>query len=477
MISSGIVISLDELDIGLTRSVWPVAGDLEQEPDDPTAVVLDSIADGVFTVDLDWKVTSFNRAAEQIVGVPRAEALGRPCCEVFRADICEAECALRQTMETGQPVVNKAVYVVKADGSKAPISISTALLTDKSGKVIGGAETFRDLSLVEALRKELTGTYAFADIISKNHKMRNVLAILPQLAQSDSTVLIVGESGTGKELVARAIHSLSPRKAKRFVPVNCGALPDTLLESELFGHVAGAFTDARRDRQGRFAQAEGGTVLLDEIGDVSAAFQARLLRVLQEKEYEPVGASGPVKADVRVVCATNRDLDELVRTGAFRQDLYYRVNVVRVPLPPLRERKDDIPLLVDHFIGHFNRLRGKDVAGVSRQVMACFMRHDWPGNVRELENALEHAFVLCPGGMVEPQHLPDLFQAKEAGAPPPGTTLAEIERLAIYEALERNNWRKLATAEELGVNKTTLWRKLKKFGITAPSTGAGMTVQ
>ena len=272
-------------------------------------------------------------------------------------------------------------------------------------------------------------------------------------------------------------RGLSPRKAKRFVPVNCGALPDTLLESELFGHVAGAFTDARRDRQGRFAQAEGGTVLLDEIGDVSAAFQARLLRVLQEKEYEPVGASGPVKADVRVVCATNRDLDELVRTGAFRQDLYYRVNVVRVPLPPLRERKDDIPLLVDHFIGHFNRLRGKDVAGVSRQVMACFMRHDWPGNVRELENALEHAFVLCPGGMVEPQHLPDLFQAKEAGAPPPGTTLAEIERRAIYEALERNNWRKLATAEELGVNKTTLWRKLKKFGITAPSTGAGMTVQ
>ena len=433
-----------------------------------TAVVLDSIADGVFTIDADFRITSFNRAAEQIVGVPREEALGKPCCEVFRADICEGSCALRQTMETGQPVVNRAVYIVKPDGSRTPISISTAAVRDKSGRAIGGAETFRDLSLVEELRKELTGTYTFADMVSKNHKMRSVLAILPQVAVSGSTALITGESGTGKELVARAIHSLSPRKNRRFVPVNCGALPDTLLESELFGHVAGAFTDARRDRQGRFAQAEGGTIFLDEIGDTSPAFQARLLRVLQEKEYEPVGASGPVKADVRVVCATNQDLDELVRAGTFRQDLYYRVNVVRVPLPPLRERTDDISLLVDHFIAHFNHLRDMDVVGVSREVMACFVRHDWPGNVRELENALEHAFILCPGGMIELVHLPDAFQAGEAGAPPAGTTLAEIERRAIYEALERNGWKKLATARELGINKTTLWRKLRASGLTDP---------
>ena len=441
----------------------------EIEADDCwTAVVLDSIADGVFTVDLDFRITSFNRAAEQIVGVLREEALGKPCCEVFRADICEGACALRQTIGTDQPVVNRAVYIVKPDGSRAPISISTALIRDKSGKAIGGAETFRDLSLVEELRKELTGTYTFADIISKNHRMRDVLAVLPQLAVSGSTALITGESGTGKELVARAIHSLSPRKNGRFVPVNCGALPDTLLESELFGHVAGAFTDARRDRQGRFAQAEKGTMFLDEIGDTSPAFQARLLRVLQEREYEPVGASDPVKADVRVVCATNRDLDQLVRAGTFRQDLYYRVNVVRVPLPPLRERKGDITLLADHFITRFNRLRGKDVAGVSREAMACFMQHDWPGNVRELENALEHAFVLCSGGMIELVHLPDVFLAKEAGAPRAGTTLAEIERRVIYEALERNNWKKLATARELGINKTTLWRKLKTFGLSDP---------
>ena len=343
---------------------------------DATAVVLDSIADGVFTVDLDWKITFFNRAAEEIVGVPKKEALGRPCCEVFRADICEGACALKQTMENGQPIVNRAVYILRGDGKRVPISVSTALLKSSSGRVIGGAETFRDLSLVEELRREIAGTYTFADIISKNHRMREVLAIVPELAASDSTVLIQGESGTGKELVARAIHSLSPRKDKPFVPVNCGALPDGLLESELFGHVAGAFTDAKHDRQGRFTQAQAGTIFLDEIGDVSPALQVRLLRVLQEKEYEPVGANATVKANVRVVCASNRDLDELVREKKFRQDLYYRVNVVRIVLPALRERVDDIPLLVDHFIAHFNTLRGKDVTSVSGDVMACFMRHD-----------------------------------------------------------------------------------------------------
>jgi PAS domain S-box-containing protein len=440
---------------------------------DSTSAILDSIADGVFTVDLDWRVTFFNRAAERIIGVPREEAVGRPCWEVFRADICEEACALRQTMESGQTVVNRAVYVLRGDGRRLPISISTALLRDDSGNVIGGAETFRDLSLVEELRKEIAGTYTFSDIISKNHKMRQTLAIMPEVAASESTVLITGESGTGKELVARAIHSLSSRKDEAFVAVNCGALPDTLLESELFGHVRGAFTDAKSDRKGRFAQAQGGTIFLDEIGDVSPTLQVRLLRVLQEREYEPVGASAPQKADVRIVCATNRDLEVLVEEGKFRQDLYYRVNVVRVVLPPLRERRDDIPLLVDHFIAHFNALRGKDIVGVSRDVMSCFMRHDWPGNVRELENTIEHAFVLCPGGIIELSHTPEPLCREGVGRPVSGTTLAEIERAAIYDALERNGWKRLATAEELGIDKTTLWRKLKRLGIRPPDSADG----
>ena len=281
-------------------------------------VILDSIADGVFTVDPEWKITAFNRAAEQITGIPRSEAVGRLCAEVFRANICEADCALRYTLETGRPVVNRAVYIVNSDGERVPISISTALLKDGRGKVIGGVETFRDLSVVEELRKELDGRRGFEDIVGKSHAMQRVFDVIPEIAASDCTVLVEGESGTGKELVARAIHNLSPRREKPLVTVNCGALPDTLLASELFGYVAGAFTDARKDKPGRFTRAEGGTIFLDEIGDISPALQVQLLRVLQEKEYEPLGATGPRKADVRVIAATHQDLDELVQAGRFR---------------------------------------------------------------------------------------------------------------------------------------------------------------
>ncbi|MBW2123632.1 MAG: sigma 54-interacting transcriptional regulator, partial [Deltaproteobacteria bacterium] len=238
---------------------------------DETSIILDSIADGVFTVDMDFLVTSFNRAAEEITGVPRGEALGRPCREVFRADICETDCALKRTMETGKPFIDRPVTILRTDGRRVPISISTALLRDRNGTIIGGVETFRDLSVVEELRKQVEARYTFADILSRSHRMMEIFAILPEVAESDSTVLIEGESGTGKELLARAIHHLSPRGRKPMVVVNCGALPDTLLESELFGYKAGAFTDARKDKPGRFARAEGGTIFLDEIGDISPA--------------------------------------------------------------------------------------------------------------------------------------------------------------------------------------------------------------
>ncbi|MBM4085947.1 MAG: PAS domain-containing protein, partial [Planctomycetes bacterium] len=296
------------------------------ERDSLRDIILDSIADGVFTVDKDWRITSFNRAAEAITGVTRQEAIGKPCCDVFRASVCESECALRRTLETGKETVNKAVYIVNADGNRIPISISTAILRDRRGRVIGGVETFRDLSLVEELRKELTGQYTFADILGKSREMRRLFEMLPQVAASDSTVLIEGESGTGKELFARAIHDLSARRKKPFVAVSCAALPDALLESELFGYKAGAFTDARKDKPGRFALAEGGTAFLDEIGDISAAMQVRLLRVLQERTFEPLGGTESVKANVRVVAATNRELAKLVEDGKFRSDLYYRIN-------------------------------------------------------------------------------------------------------------------------------------------------------
>jgi len=428
-------------------------------------VILDSVADGVFTVDREWRITSFNRAAERITGIPRDEALGRPCCEVFHASICETACALRETMQSGRPIVNKSIYIVNARGERMPVSISTALLKDAHGNVLGGVETFRDLSTEVALRRELAGQRGFADIVGQSPAMRRIFDLLPRIAESDSTVLIEGESGTGKELVARAIHSLSRRRKKPLVSVSCVTLPDTLLASELFGYVAGAFTDARRDKPGRFARAEGGTIFLDEIGDISPAMQAQLLRVIQEKEYEPLGATKPVKADVRVIAATNKDLKSLVEQGAFREDLYYRLNVVTLKLPPLRERREDIPLLVEHFIQRFNRLNGRDIRGLSEEAMRILMQHEYPGNVRQLENALEHAFVLCTGDRILPEHLPPDFRREgQPPALPTSGTLAEVERARILDALKRHGGSVAAAASELGIHRTTLWRKLKRYG-------------
>jgi len=445
---------------------------MSETPEDQVRdVILDSIADGVFTVDDQWRITSFNRAAEEITGISKEDAIGQRCCDVFRASVCESQCTLRQTLATGRPIVGKPIYIVSVDGRRIPISISTALLKDRAGRVIGGVETFRDLSVVEELRKQLEEKYTFGDIIGRSPAIRRLLDVLPQFAASNSTVLVEGPSGTGKELFARAIHDLSPRKGKKFVAVNCGALPDSLLESELFGYKAGAFTDARRDKPGRFTLADGGTIFLDEIGDVSAAMQSKLLRVLQERVFEPLGSVEPVRVDVRVIAATNRNLGQLVRKGAFREDLYYRVNVVRLELPPLRSRREDVPLLVEHFIAKFNRLQGRHIAGVSEEVTAILLDYDYPGNVRELENIIEHAFVLCRGPLIERQHLPP--QLREGARPEPqpgsaGLTLRALEKMHITEAVRRHRGNRTAAARELGINPSTLFRKVKALGIELP---------
>jgi PAS domain S-box-containing protein len=434
-------------------------------------IILDSLAEGVFTVDTEWRIAYFNSAAERITGVSRSEAIGGRCCDVFHASICESVCALRHTMETGEPVVNRAAVIIDTKGRKIPISISTAVLRDDRGHLVGGVETFRDLSQVEQLRKELEARYSLGDIIGRSPAMRDLFGILPAVAASDSTVVIRGASGTGKELFARAIHNMSPRREKRFVAINCGAMPDTLLESELFGHKAGAFTDAREDRPGRFAHAEGGTIFLDEIGDVSPAMQVRLLRVLQEQVYEPLGTVEPIKANVRVIAATHRDLEALINDGSFREDLFYRINVMQLELPTLRQRREDIPLLVDHFIGRFNRLQEKDLVGVSDEVLAVLMNHDFPGNARELENIIEHAFVLCRGGLIELQHLPpELVRGRRAMelAARPGMTLRSLESLHIADALRRSSGNRNVAAEELGIHPSTLFRKIKDLGIETP---------
>jgi len=429
--------------------------------------ILDSIADGVFTVDAERRITSFNRAAEEITGVPREEAIGRRCWDVFRANICESACALRRTIQTGKPVVDQEVYILNVEGRRVPISISTAVLKNARGEVIGGVETFRDLSRVEELRKQLEGRFTLGDMVGRSPPMLRLFEKLPILARSDATVLIEGPSGSGKEVAARALHDLSPRRKKPFVALNCAALPDTLLESELFGYKAGAFTDARKDKPGRFALANGGTLLLDEIGDISPAMQARLLRVLEEKVIEPLGSVRPEPVDVRVLAATNRDLDQLAAEGKFRQDLYFRLNVVRLRLPPLKERREDIPLLAEHFIRSFNRIQGRRVEGLTPQALARLTQYDFPGNVRELRNIIEYAFLMCQGRRIDVHHLPESIRgpAESEGETKAGRTLEEMERWMILDALERHGGNRAAAARELGVHPSTLFRKLRRLGL------------
>lgn len=434
--------------------------------------ILDSLNEGVFTVDLDWRITSFNQAAERITGVPAQQAIGNFCCDVFRASICETNCALRRTMTTGKPVLNATGRIVNQDGDGVPIRISTALLRDHDGRIIGGVETFQDLSQIEQLQKELQARYTFEDIVGKSPVMMRLFELLPQIAASNSTVLIEGASGTGKELVARAIHNLSPREGKPFVALNCAALPDTLLESELFGHKAGAFTDAKRDKPGRFTLAHKGTIFLDEIGDISPAMQMRLLRVLQERTIEPLGSVQPIPVDVRVIAATNKDLTKLVRTGKFRDDLYYRIRVIHLQLPRLAQRREDIPLLVDYLIAKFNRLQAKDIAGVSDEVLARLMEYDYPGNVRELENIIEQAFVLCRGGLIELDHLPpELRWMRRPGVTETRPmTLETLEKVFIAETLKRCKGNRKLAAQDLGIDVSTLYRKIRRFGIEVPET-------
>jgi PAS domain S-box-containing protein len=431
--------------------------------------IVGSISDGVFTIDLDYKITFLNEAAERITGYSKNEALGKTCADILQTNICDESCALRKTIASKQPVINRLVCMTNKKGLRIPISISTAILKDKRGRIIGGVETFRDLNMAEKIRKEFEARFLFENILSQDHKMLELFKILPTLAKSGSPVLIEGESGTGKELVAHAIHNLSSRQSGPFVGVNCGALPDSLLESELFGYKAGAFTDAKKDKKGRFAVADNGTLFLDEIGDISPAMQVKLLRVLDKKTYEPLGSTQSLKANVRIVAATNKLLEQLTSQGEFRQDLYYRINVVKLTIPPLRERKGDIPLLADHFIDQFNKLQNKDISGISQPALTLLMKHNFPGNIRELENIIEHAFILSPGGVIKPENLPEYIQGQK---PIPvieiASTMKDMESLFIMGALKRNNWSRKLTAKELGINTSTLYRKIKKLGLKIP---------
>ena len=437
---------------------------------DVTSIILESISDGVFTVDHEWRITSFNRAAEEITGIARTEAIGRYCWEVFRSNMCEGDCALRRTMKEGRSFASTSTYIINSDKQRIPISVSTAPLKNEEGVILGGVETFRDNTVVEELRRELNGSFRQGDMVSCSHLMKNIFTVLPQIAESDATVLVEGETGTGKEILARALHDQSNRKDKPFVAINCAALPDSLLESELFGYKAGAFTNAVRDKPGYFSMAQGGTILLDELGETSPAFQVKLLRVLEERTFQMLGDVRQQQANVRILAATNLDLESMVEQGRFRQDLYYRINIVRIRLPPLRDRKEDIPLLIERFINKMNRLRGKAVSGIGSAALERLMRHDYPGNIRELENIIEHAFILCTQGEINLQHLPTHLARPEPEVVTSSLRAAHqaTEAEVIHEALRRNGYNRLATARELGMHKSTLFRKLKKLNLSLP---------
>jgi PAS domain S-box-containing protein len=434
--------------------------------------VLRCVADGVFTVDCDWRITSFNRAAERVTGVPAERAIGRRCSEVLHSSLCEGACPIRESLDTGNEVIDRSARILTQRARSIPISVSTAVLRAEDGTLLGAVETFRDLSTLEQLRREIQSQYTFEDIIGKSEAFQKIFALLPDIAVSESTVLIEGPSGSGKELLARAIHNLSQRGKRPYVVVNCGTLPANLFESELFGYKQGAFTDAKRDKPGRIPLAEGGTIFFDEIGDLPTETQVKLLRLLQEREYHPLGGVEPLQANVRIVAATNRDLSRLVSQGLFRDDLYFRLAVVRLSIPPLCERREDIPYLVTHFVERFNAKQGKRVQGVTPAVMEILMRHDLPGNVRELENILEYAFVLCHNGLIDVQHLPDDLQGRAAAVgaselrePQEALPLEQSEADAIRLSLSRNRGHQGRTARELQVSRTTLWRKMKKYGL------------
>jgi PAS domain S-box-containing protein len=421
--------------------------------------ILDSLMEGIIAHDKERRILFFNRAAEKITGYDRAEVLGRDCHDAFGSPFCGGRCSFCGEPPNSWTNVNYPLNLVSKEGSSRRIEMSVTGMTDENGCFTGVLAAFRDVTDLIGLQIRLGQITSFAGIIGQDHQMLQIFEQIRELATNDYPVYLTGETGTGKELVAAAIHNESRRGGGPFVPINCGALPEGVLESELFGHVKGAFSGAIRDKKGRFELADGGTIFLDEVVDLTKSMQVKLLRVLQEGTFERVGGEETVSVDVRVISAANRDLKREVEKKNFREDLYYRLNVVPIELPPLRARKNDIPLLAEEFLRQASE-QGQKTAGLSKKALSMMMDYLWPGNVRELQNALHHALVKCKGRLIRPEDLPMELQSSRSSRRGP---TRKLNREMVQAALDRTGGNKAKAARHLGVGRATLYRFLEEF--------------
>ncbi len=432
--------------------------------------IFNSNIEGTFTIDNNWNVTSFNTSAEKITGYKKSETIGKKCWEIFNSSICRNGCHMEQTLQKGKAMIGNELEIMHKAGKKVPIRVNSNILINNKYEKIGAVETFLDISEIKNLSAHLSEFFKYENIVGRNKEIKQIISVLESVSQTDSSVFITGESGTGKELAARAIHLNSSRKTGPFIAVNCSAFVESLIESELFGHEKGAFTGAIKTKLGKFELAQRGTLFLDEIGDLSTAVQTKLLRVLETHEFERVGGNKIIKLDARIIAATNKNLSDEIIAGRFREDLFYRINVINIHLPPLRERMDDLLLIVNHFIELFNKKFNKKVRQFTSNAYDILMEYNWPGNIRELENVIEHCFVLCSGEIIQVECLPKRLREQKKETDIPINTYSkngfrDVERDLIISVLEKNNHNRTKAASELNINPSTLWRKMKKLGI------------
>jgi len=436
-------------------------------------IILNNLDVGIFTVNRGGYITFFNTEAEKISGFDRRQVLGKPCAAIFGGEAAPDLCLLKESIADGCERNSRPGQMVTKEGETIPVRANYIALKNEKGSVVGGLATFHDLTLVRQLTRAMRDRYTFHDMIGKCPEMQKIFEMATVVSHTDATVLIEGATGTGKDLLAKVVHSSSRRSYHPFVKINCAAIPDNLLESELFGYIKGAFTGANRDKPGRFNEADGGTIFLDEIGDLPLSLQAKLLRVLEDKEFYPLGSRNTQKVDVRIISATNRGLEKLVAEQQFREDLYYRLNVFRIELPEIKDRREDLPLLISHILRRLCATKDNRRVGLSEEAMEILLNYDYPGNVREIENVLEHALIICTDDVIARTHLPDYIHSRNPSAHTRIPVAAQSDpdtmnddRQRILNSLQQCQGNRNKTARDLGMNRTTLWRKMKRYGIS-----------